>query len=302
MTIIRVNHNRQNPYSMINNASLWDQNLPLEVVGLWARCMSKPNDWEFNVENLSKTCGVSAQTMNKYIKVLIANGYALMFQGKAAKGRFCPYEYMFFEIKITPEEAKGYHDEFKKRVPHTKLPYTVEPNTVNVELLSTKANLSGSYKKGANLSELKKEAASSPPGSPLSQSEKIKKDDTEAIEAFCKSNSINIKLETLRKWHHKWKPDRMTRNLCVLVARINGGEKIDSHEKWMEAALARNYATEEENIEMNKVWFLDKIATRFHHYKITKKYITFPQKQKEVYFSLTPEIFQETVVKIIQGH
>src|SRR5580765_9040605 len=55
-TIVRVVHNRENPYVQINKISLWDIGLSLKATGLWARCLSRPNNWTFSLSELIKKC------------------------------------------------------------------------------------------------------------------------------------------------------------------------------------------------------------------------------------------------------
>ena len=75
MSIIRIQHNRENPYIQLNKKDLWDPNLSLEAVGLLARISSKPDDWHINVKELVKSCGCGKEKIYRILDELIKHGY-----------------------------------------------------------------------------------------------------------------------------------------------------------------------------------------------------------------------------------
>lgn len=106
MTIIRTIHDKKNPYVMLNKEALWDPNLSLEAAGLWARLMSRPDDWMFRTAELSKSCGVSIDAINKILKELISNGYAYRHQTRMPNGKHGPWEIMVFEKRTAETEIQ----------------------------------------------------------------------------------------------------------------------------------------------------------------------------------------------------
>lgn len=112
MSIIRVKHNRENPFVMINKKALWDKDLSLGAVGLWSRLLSKPDDWEISAIHLSKACGCSIRQIYGFLKELIKSGYASRSQ-KITKGKkgFDKVSYEVFEFKNILT-----HDRFMQRV------------------------------------------------------------------------------------------------------------------------------------------------------------------------------------------
>lgn len=106
MSIIRVVHDKKNPYVILNKFSLWDTDLPLEAVGLWARLLSRPDDWRVNVTELSKSCSCHKNTIYKLLKVLISNGYCAKIQNEKIHGGFDKVEYHVFESKMSKDEIK----------------------------------------------------------------------------------------------------------------------------------------------------------------------------------------------------
>lgn len=118
MSIIRVIHNQENPFVQLNKKALWDKNLSLKAVGLWARCMSRPDNWEFSVKELVSKSKEGRRAIDGAIKELIEAGYALRLEyyEKSEDGRFNDggFEYVFFEFPATEEDKEKALDEFKK--------------------------------------------------------------------------------------------------------------------------------------------------------------------------------------------
>jgi len=118
MSIVRVIHNRENPYVQLNKKALWNPNLSLEAIGLWARCLSRPDDWEFKICELVARCKEGKESIYKAINELISEGYALRLQyserGKGSKITNNTTEYIFFEFPPSEEEKQKYIDNFKK--------------------------------------------------------------------------------------------------------------------------------------------------------------------------------------------
>lgn len=97
MSVLRVDH--QKNYVVINKEALEDKNLSFKAKGLWAYCMSRPNDWEFHVSHLAKISKDGEDSIYSAIKELVDNGYCEKVQG-SYKGRFTKVDYVIREIKI----------------------------------------------------------------------------------------------------------------------------------------------------------------------------------------------------------
>ena len=293
MTIMRVQHNKN--YTVINNTICKDKRLSWKAKGIWLYAFSRPDDWQFHVDDLINQTTDKRSAVNSGLRELEKAGYLRREQKRKVDGTMGNSEWCFHETPV----------ELKKCLPQVDFPSTDYPLTDNQPLLSTEANQSnptGSYRKGANLNEPSTESSPGPSSPPLSQKEKIKKEDTEAIQAFCLHNSLNIKLETLRKWHHKWGCDKINRNLVLLVQKIGEGLDIRSHERWMEAALKNDYGSEAENIELNQAWFDERVPYKFKAFcKCTKKYVKIPLRGREVLFNLNHQTFKEVMTEIIRS-
>ncbi len=160
--IIRVKHNRENPYVMLNKKSLWDNNLSLDSVGLWARLMTRIDDWEIHVTELMKSCNVGREKIYRMLKELIANGYAFKYQERKS-GQFACNVWHIFEAPVSKEEIQ-------KMFPVAEKPSTVKPCAKNTPLISN--DNSSSYK--SSLDEEKKEEREAAPLSPASSKGKKK--------------------------------------------------------------------------------------------------------------------------------
>ncbi len=134
---MRVVHNRENPFVQLNKHALWDQKLSLKAVGLWARCMSRPDDWHFNMSELEKNCKEGRTALYSAVDELIEQGYALRYQPIDDEGTntFLPMEYVFFEFSITNEEKETYLNNLKKSLPRSGFPHAGFPHTGNQPLL-----------------------------------------------------------------------------------------------------------------------------------------------------------------------
>jgi len=128
--IIRVKHNRENPYVMINRSAANDPNLPLDTLGLWFRLMCRPDDWEIHVTELMKSCKCGRDKVNRMLGELIKNGYAHRYQERKdgrRKNLFGSNVWYIFEFKTSEEEIQ-------KMFPQTGFPLTEVPSTDNPQL------------------------------------------------------------------------------------------------------------------------------------------------------------------------
>ena len=129
MSVIRSRPQKE--FVALDNSVLQDQNLSAQALGLWARCMSRPENWEFHISELCASFKMGKYTMYKALRELIKYGYAFRGQKKVCapegwlgkKKVFSKIEYIFVGKKLTPEEKKLLEEEyekteFKKSFPH----------------------------------------------------------------------------------------------------------------------------------------------------------------------------------------
>lgn len=119
-TVIRIVHNRENPFVQLNKKALWDENLSLKAVGLWARCLSRPDNWKFSIAELVKKSKEGRRAIDGAMEELIKNNYVvrLEYYERGADGKFQAgmggVEYVFFEFQATEEEKLEQLEIFKK--------------------------------------------------------------------------------------------------------------------------------------------------------------------------------------------
>lgn len=137
MSIVRVCHNKNNPYVMLCKSVLEDKELSWGAKGLWAYLMSRPDDWKVSVAHLSTIYdgyGGGEDAIYKLLKEMIKVGYCERIQSN--DGAFGQVDY---EIS-----------EFKKSLPHRDVPDPDVPRPDN----------SSYTNKGAR--QIKEAAAASP--------------------------------------------------------------------------------------------------------------------------------------------
>jgi hypothetical protein len=104
MSIIRIDHNKDNPYVMLNKKALEDKNLSWAAKGLWAYLISRPDDWSVSVAHLSTIYdqyGGGETAIYNYLNELIKHGYCeKKGQSQDKKGQFSKFEYVIYEFKI----------------------------------------------------------------------------------------------------------------------------------------------------------------------------------------------------------
>jgi hypothetical protein len=128
MSVIRIKH--ENNYVCIHKGALEDPNLSFKAKGLWAYCMSRPDDWSFHVSHLATVCQDRKTAIYSAIKELIKAGYCEKIQLRE-KGRNCGVEYIIHEIS-----------NLKKSLRHSGNLNSESLNSENQPLLSNDSLLS----------------------------------------------------------------------------------------------------------------------------------------------------------------
>lgn len=125
MTNIRIQHDKNRPYVVLNKECLSNTNLSWAAKGLWSYLLSLPDDWHVSVNHLKtiyKDHGGGRDAIRQYLKELEEEGYCEKIQKKNSDGTFCEVEYVIHELK--------------KSLPQTELPAPESPAPVDHPLLS----------------------------------------------------------------------------------------------------------------------------------------------------------------------
>lgn len=99
MAIVRVEHNKENPYFMLNRTILNDPNLSFKAKGLHAYLLSKPDDWNIHIEQLAKVSKEGIEAVKSGLIELKKNGYVELRSIRNEQGnKFLHHEYVVYEV------------------------------------------------------------------------------------------------------------------------------------------------------------------------------------------------------------
>lgn len=95
MSVYRIH--KEKDYSVIDNHLFKDKNLSLRGKGLLALILSLPDDWNYNIEGLSKLVPDGRNTVIKALDELMDLGYIIRTQNTDENGKFVGYKYDIYE-------------------------------------------------------------------------------------------------------------------------------------------------------------------------------------------------------------
>lgn len=312
MSIIRVVHNKENPYVQLNKKALWNENLSLKAIGLWARCMSRPDDWHFNIKELSQKCKEGRRAIDSAINELIEANYAIRIEHheKGDGGRFSGkgYEYIFFEFPVSEEEKQKYTEEFKKSFRNCGFGNLRDGDIRNSNLLNTDITPNG-VKEELKTEETKGRVA------PTSA-------DADSLTDFFLKKIQERKPDFKPKNLHKWKVemDRLLRIDKKDPQKVRELiEWVSNDLFWRDNVLSPDTLRRQyEKLEIKKLGSSEKELIRKNRdyaVKLKEKYpeplkgLTFDEKFvmnrvtcKEIPFNLPEETFQQALRNLFGGN
>lgn len=130
MTIFRVQHNKN--YTTINNTICKDKRLSWKAKGIWLYAFSRPDDWEFNMQDLVNQSTDKTDSVTTGIKELENAGYLRRTRKRNVDGTLGNAEWFFHETPC----------EIKEIILKRENPNLDNPNLENPALLSTDVLLS----------------------------------------------------------------------------------------------------------------------------------------------------------------
>lgn len=77
MSIKRAIHDAEHPYTVISNQTLRNMNLSLKAKSVLCICLSFADEWQFNLNDLSKRLNTNKNTLNKCLIELEERGYLI---------------------------------------------------------------------------------------------------------------------------------------------------------------------------------------------------------------------------------
>lgn len=150
MTVFRIEH--QKNYVTISKLALENPRLSYKAKGLWAYCMSRPNDWEFHISHLQTVSKEGEDAVYSAVKELINEGYCERIQKNEGRGKgggrgsFDTVKYIIHEAPI------------KKNFTQPENPGAEDSDAENPALLNTDSSIN-------NEKENKKEPSPRAPSS-----------------------------------------------------------------------------------------------------------------------------------------
>lgn len=143
MAIIRISHNKQNPFIMVSRKILDLETLSWEAKGLWTYLMGRPDDWNLNINHLTKSFPAGRDKTLRILKELIDHELCFWYQSRLESGVLDGGTYVVFEsqksdefLRLSKDHSKG--KKVKKHSaspinqasqPCPEKPYTAKPTT-----------------------------------------------------------------------------------------------------------------------------------------------------------------------------
>lgn len=108
MSVFRVIKDKDNPYVMVNKYYIYDNRLSLKAKGLMSYFLSRPDDWNFYIEEIKKHTIDKDTSISGAIKELIESGYIRREARRGDKGKFKGgYDYSVYEIPIVSSNEEN---------------------------------------------------------------------------------------------------------------------------------------------------------------------------------------------------
>ncbi len=320
MSVIRTYHNKENPYLLINKKALQDNKLSLRARGLWALCLSYPDDWKFYVKHLVKECKEGRVSIYNAIEELIDNNYAIKMnyyeKSKDGKIRGGGVEYVFFEFKITAEEKMKFTEEFKKSFQHSGFWHSGNRDSRNRQLLNNEDNhvFNDTNNKESNIVT----HDSIPPLISMLSTESIpfqeeKQDNTTQPKREVEYDDPNVheilslELQTLpyfrpdivARWMLKFGPKTLLDTIKFFFqVKATQKKPIPKPEAWMEVALKKKYAEVDKSSQENKR-FAENLKKTYNvrSLKINKRYCQDTDTGRDFYYYLPANVFKQNLIR-----
>lgn len=195
MSVIRIKKTEN--FVILHKGALEDPHLSFKAKGLWAYCVSRPNDWTFHVSHLATVSKEGEDAIYSAIKELIDNGYCQKVQ-KNIGGKFQKVDYEIFETC-----------QIKEILPLRDFPRTEDPRAGNPPLLRIDSKLNIEKETKREREGLKPPAPPPPPQTPSDNKQafgKYFRSATEEVEQLKKDFGKPIVEEYIERFND-WAPN-----------------------------------------------------------------------------------------------
>lgn len=124
-----IRSEKKDRFTVISNELLNDNRITDKALGTLVRLLSKPDNWNLNINHLVKTGKQGRTAVRSSIAELEKAGYIHRQVVRSKAGRITGTEYLIYELAVTPEEAlKDTPKDKQKKVPVRTTPFEISPD------------------------------------------------------------------------------------------------------------------------------------------------------------------------------
>jgi len=107
MTLYKVQHDKDNPFTVLNCSIAQDKRVSYRSMGIWLYAFSKKGDWQFYKQDLINQHKEGRYSVEGGLAELEETGYLYRFRRQNKEnGQFDGWEWTFFETSKTKEEIQ----------------------------------------------------------------------------------------------------------------------------------------------------------------------------------------------------
>lgn len=246
MSIVRVSHDKENPYVVLNKKALEDPNLSWGAKGLWAYLLSRKDDWHVSVSHLAtifnpqsndKKRGNGEKAIRGFLKELVDNGYADITIIRE-KGRFMGSDYVVYEFCQKHEKIKPITQSEPRAVKrHAVKPRAVKRRLVNNEVIYSDSLEPEKIKKTET--ELNNESVSvSSSFDSVSEKKSLDSNFRHAYFRFTEEFKFKFREEIFMRWCDKYDFRSLLIKIREIYDSYDGNlDRIENHEAIIEKKL-----------------------------------------------------------------
>lgn len=304
MSIVRISHDKEKPYVMLNREAINDPQVSWAAKGLWTFLISKPDNWQVSVAHLSsvyggKKRGNGRDGVRELLRELKEEGYVSTTEVRD-KGQFLSLDYTVYESKqpVTSPAAKSNDNptQLKKRVPKTPEPFTVKPEPVTPRQ-TIKNDKEERYKENDNnVTDYRSSHTL----------DSIVSFDPETY-TLPNGERLSLKMRrSLAKYTEKDK-QKLHANVSYFHEQIAKGKKWDNPEAYLQSCIKNNYAQGQTNAWQNKLyatWMKEEHKMR--NLTILKTVVQMKKNSNEpaesLSYTLPAETFTAALDSFIRNH
>lgn len=275
-TFKRSEHDKKNPYVMINKKMICDKSISPHAKGVLCFLLSLPDNFKIYHSYIQKELDIGRDSLKSAINELLENGYARRERHKIG-GRYGAYQYEFSESKIFIPDTETRTGENKNDSPG-EMPLKRDLNQCGFPTAENRPLINNNINNKANSACNASRSSFSPIENLMSKIPGLKKSQAEAILSSHSEDEINRRIEHLKKSKAK-NPVAFFVNSFTYKIQNDKSERESYNEKalraWakkinLTATFYSRYAVFEDGIELEYGWPKEKLEKEMK--RIVNKY------------------------------